>query len=342
MEQSKAEQHHGHSIGKRSVIFALLGSVILGILKIGAFVFTRSGVLLSEGVHSIADTANQTFLLIGIKRAQKPADESFNYGYRNERFFWSLLSACGVFFLGAGVTLYEGVHSLIYPTASAFSFWTILVLVFSFFLEGIALVSAVKEMRKLAGNESLFKYSRHSGDPTLMAVIYEDSAAIVGILIAITTTVLVRVTGAHYWDPIGSILISFLMAFVAISLIQINRQLLIGRAIPQHIRKKIFTILMNQKVVDEVHDFKTVMIATDGYRVKAEIEVNGHYLADKIFESRDFKKEYEEIEDYNDFVKFCSSFSDEVTRTLGKEIDLLEEEIENEVPSVKHIDIETN
>lgn len=342
MKNNVSETGHFHNIGKRSVIFALLGSVILGILKIGAFMFTGSGVLLSEGVHSIADTANQSFLLIGIKRAQKPADESFNYGYRNERFFWSLLSACGVFFLGAGVTLYEGVHSLFYPAVFSFSFWIILVLVFSFFLEGIALLSALRELHKLAGDESLLRYAKHSGDPTLMAVIYEDSAAIAGIFIAITTTVLAKVTGAHYWDPIGSILIAFLMAFVAISLMQINRQLLIGRAIPQHIRKKIFTILMNQKVVDEIHDFKTVMIATDGYRVKAEIEVNGHYLADKIFESRDFKKEYEEIENYNDFVKFCSSFSDEVTRTLGKEIDILEEEIEEEVPSVKHIDIETN
>jgi hypothetical protein len=95
-------------------------------------------------------------------------------------------------------------------------------------------------------------------------------------------------------------------------------------------------------VVEEVHDFKTVMITTDGYRVKAEIEINGHYLADKIFDSRDFKREYEEIEDYEDFLRFCVSFSDEVTRTLGKEIDELENDIEKEVPTVTHIDIEAN
>jgi bacterioferritin (cytochrome b1) len=84
------------------------------------------------------------------------------------------------------------------------------------------------------------------------------------------------------------------------------------------------------------------MITTDGYRVKAEVEVNGHVLAEKIFASRDFKQEYDSIKDYKDFVKFCAGFSDEVTRTLGKEIDALEEEIEDEIPTVKHIDIEAN
>jgi zinc transporter 9 len=332
----------GHAIGKRSVIIALIGNVIVGALKFVAFAVTGSSVLLSEGIHSVADTANQSFLLVGIKRGQKPADESFNYGYRNERFFWSLLSACGVFFLGAGITLYEGVHSLINPQPVSFSAWAMGVLIFSFILEGITLFIAIRELKSLAGKEKIFKYAKHSGDPTLMAIIYEDTAALFGIVIAIAATILTELTGTYYWDALGSILIGFLLAFVAVSLMNINRELLIGRAIPAHIRKKIYTILINQEVVDDVHDFKTVMIATDGYRVKAEVEVNGHYLAEKIFASRDFSHEYENIHNYGEFVKFCSGFSDEVTRTLGKEIDLLEAEIEEEVPSVKHIDIETN
>lgn len=331
-----------HEVGKKSVIIALLSNVLVGASKFVAFFFTGSGVMLSEGIHSIADTANESFLLLGIVRSSKPADDSYNYGYRSERFFWSLISACGIFFLGAGVTLYQGINALFHPEVITFNIWTLVVLCLSFLLEGYALLSAYREMKRLAGGESLIKYAKHSGDPTLVAIIYEDSAALIGIAIAVISILLTEFTGIHYFDAIGSILIGLLLGFVAVSLININRQLLNGRAVPRHIRKKIFTILTNQKVVDEVHDFKTVMIATDGYRVKAEIEVNGHYLADKIFESRDFKKEYEDIEDYDDFVKFCSGFSDEVTRTLGKEIDLLEEEIEDEVPSVKHIDIETN
>ncbi len=336
------QAHHPHKIGKKSVTIAIIGNAIVGSSKLTAFIFTGSAVMLSEFIHSVADTFNQLFLFIGIERSHKPADESFNYGYKNERFFWSLLSACGVFFIGAGVTVYHGFTTLFEPTASHFSGWTIGVLAVSALLEGFSLFMAIRELRKIAEGENIWKFVRHSGDPTLLAIIYEDSAAVVGVFIAAFSLIMVEVTGQPYWDSYGSILIGVLLGVVAVSLMNINREYLLGRAIPKHIRKKIYTILSNQPVVDEVHDFKTIMITTDGYRVKAEIEINGHYLAKKIFESRDFKVEYEDIHDYHDFIEFCTGFSDEVTRTLGKEIDLLEEKIEDEVPTVQHIDIETN
>ncbi len=334
--------HHPHKVGKRSVTIAIISNSIVGASKLVAFLFTGSGVMLSEFIHSIADTANQLFLFIGIERSHKPADDSYNYGYKNERFFWSLLSACGVFFIGAGVTIYHGIDTLLTHTESHFSTWTITVLLVSALLEGFSLFMAIRELRRIADGENIFKYVRHSGDPTLLAIIYEDSAAVVGVGIAIFSLILVNLTGQSYWDSYGSILIGLLLGVVAIILMNVNREYLLGRAVPKHIRKKIFTILSNQPVVDEIHDFKTIMITTDGYRVKAEVEINGHYLADLILESRDFRKEYESIEDYNDFIKFCVGFSDEVTRTLGKEIDKLEEVIEDEVPTVTHIDIEAN
>lgn len=334
--------HHPHKVGKRSVTIAIISNIVVGASKLVAFLFTGSGVMLSEFIHSIADTANQLFLFIGIERSHKPADESFNYGYKNERFFWSLLSACGVFFIGAGVTIYHGIDTLLTHTETHFSYWTIAVLFISALLEGFSLFMATREMKRIAEGENIWKFVRHSGDPTLLAIIYEDSAAVVGVAIAVISLLLVRLTGHSYWDSWGSILIGALLGVVAIMLMNINREYLLGRAVPQHIRKKIFTILSNQPVVDEVHDFKTVMITTDGYRVKAEVEVNGHYLANLIFDSRDLKEDYKEIKDYDDFVKFCVGFSDEVTRTLGKEIDKLEEKIEDEVPTVQHIDIEAN
>lgn len=332
----------GHELGAKSVITALSTNALIGALKFVAFFMTGSGVMLSEGIHSIADTANQFFLFIGIKRGIKPADDEFNYGYRAERFFWSLLSACGIFFLGAGVTIYHGITSLIHEDAVGFSIWTIIILGGSFLLEGFSLLTAYREIKAQSGKEKIIKFIRHSGDPTLLAIIFEDGAALTGILIAATSVILTQLTGASYWDAVGSILVGVLLGVVAVSLMAINRQLLLGRAAPKHIRKKIFTILLHEKVVDEVHDFKTVMLATDGYRVKAEIEVNGEYLANRIFDSREFKREYEEIKSYQDFVKFCSDFSDEVVRTLGTEINCLEEKIEKEVPTVRHIDIETN
>lgn len=332
----------GHTIGYKSVLTALSGNVLVGLVKFTAFLFTGSGVLLSESIHSIADSTNQVFLLLGIVRSKKPADEDFNYGYQSERFFWSLLSACGVFFLGAGATIYHGVTTLLHHETIEISLWSIGALLFASILEGLALSTAIREAKMLSGKEKLLDYYKYSGDPTLMAIIYEDSAAIIGIVIALLSMALTKITGQTYWDSIGSLLIGSLLGVVAVLLININRKLLLGKSVPPHIRKKIFTVLHSQKIVDEVHDFKTVMVTTDGYRVKAEIEVNGHYLADKIFESRDFKREYAAIKDYEDFVRFCADYSDEVSRTLGREIDRIEAEVASEVPMVKYIDIEAN
>lgn len=331
-----------HEIGKKSVTIALFGNLIVAIFKMLGFLVSGSSVMLSESIHSFTDTTNQIFLLIGINRAEKPADDDFNYGYKGERFFWSLLSACCVFFFGAGVTIFHGFETFTSHEMPEISFWTISILVVSLMIEGFALLSASRELKTLAGDESVKSYAKHSGDPTLLAIIYEDSAAIVGIVVALISIILVRITGNFIWDAIGSIIIGLLLGIVAILLMNMNRRLLIGRSIPTHIKKKVFTILHNHKIVDEVHDFKTVMITTDGYRIKAEVEINGHVLADKIFGSRDFHKEYEDIESYKDFVRFCSEFSDEVTRTLGSEIDMLEREIEKEIPKVKYIDIEAN
>lgn len=331
-----------HAIGKKSVLTALVCNAVVGVFKFISFFVSGSSVMLSEGIHSITDTTNQLFLLIGIKRSTKPADDIFNYGYRGERFFWSLLSACCVFFFGAGVTLYHGFETFVNHHGLEVNYLTIFVLVVSFVLEGFALYSAAKELKKLAGDEPVRKYAKHSGDPTLMAIIYEDSAAILGIFIAGISILLVKITGLYIWDAIGSIVIGGLLAAVALALMNINRKLLIGRSIPPHIKKRIYTILHNQKIVEEVHDFKTVMIATDGYRVKAEVEINGQHLANRIIDSHNFKREYEGIKDYQDFIKFCCDYSDAVVRTLGSEIDVLEKEIEKQEPAVKHIDLEPN
>lgn len=329
-------------IGKKSVFVALICNVIVGVFKFIGFFVSGSSVMLSEGIHSITDTTNQVFLLIGIKRSVKPADDDFNYGYRGERFFWSLLSACCVFFFGAGITLYHGFETLIHEKGLEINYWTIAILVGSFMTEGFALISASKELKHLAGDEPVIKYAKHSGDPTLLAIIFEDTAALLGIIIAIASVLLVKFTGLYIWDAIGSLLIGGLLAIVAVALMNINRRLLMGRSIPPHIKKKIFTILHNQKIVEEIHDFKTVMIATDGYRVKAELEINGQHLAKIIMASHSFRQEYEEIGDYQDFVKFCCDYSDAVVRTLGSEIDSLEKEIESQEPAVKHIDLEPN
>jgi zinc transporter 9 len=333
---------HHHSVGLKSVITAILGNTMVGILKFVGFFVTGSSVMLSEGIHSIADTANQSLLFLGIKRSEKPADEKFHYGYAQERFFWALISACGIFFLGAGVTTYHGIEVLRHPIHTEPSMWVFIILALSFILEGYALVTALKEAKRMAGNEKLFKHLNHSGDPTILAVIYEDSAALAGIVIALIATVLTNLSGNPVWDGIGSVLVGVLLGWVALSLISINRRFLLNKSVPHHVREKIMDVLKSQDIVEEVHDLKTVMIGTDGYIIKAEIEINGHVLAEKIFDTENMKVVYEDMENYTDFLKHTHEMIDQTTRLLGREIDRIETEITKEIPNIKHIDIEAN
>ncbi|MCL5093567.1 MAG: cation diffusion facilitator family transporter [Patescibacteria group bacterium] len=330
-------------IGQKSVFIAVLGDFFVMILKFFGFIFTGSVVFLSEATHSLVDTANQAILLLGIKRSEKPADEKFYYGYRQERFFWALLSAVGIFFIGAGATIYSGINSFIKNEPLFFNGWVLTILVFSFFIEGYSFFTALREAKHLAGKKhNLYRFIKHSTDPTILAVMYEDSAALIGILIAFFSILLIKITGLSYWDGLGSIFIGLLLGAVAIILMKINKDFLMNKAAPKHIEEEIEELLSKQKLVDSVHDFKTVMIGTDGVILKAETEINGQVLAQKIFKSRNFKREFQELKDYDDFVRFCFDYSDEVVRTLGHEIDKLEKEIVEEVPEVKHIDIEAN
>lgn len=331
-----------HSAGTKSVLTAVAGNFIVALLKTGSWFFTGSSVMLSEGIHSFADTANQSLLFLGIKRSEKPANDEFQYGYLQERFFWSLVSACGIFFLGAGITFYHGLRSLMHPEAHETNLWLLIILLISAALEGYALLTAITEAKEAAGEEPVLKFLKHSADPTVLAVIYEDSAALFGILIAFIATILTELTKNPIWDSIGSIFVSLLLAIVAILLMNVNRKYILHKSVPSHIRAKIKKVLEEEELVDEIHDLKTIMIGVDGFIVKAEIEINGHFLSEKIIETRDMNHDYEEIKDFNHFTRYTSDLCDQATRIMGREIDELEKRVMEKIPSIRHLDIETN
>lgn len=337
-----AKIHSHKASGTVSVVTAVTGNLIVAAIKMVGWFITGSSVMLSEGIHSLADTANQALLLLGIKRSERPADDDFQYGYRQERFFWSLISACGIFFVGAGVTFYHGIGSIIHEETAHFNAWTFIILAASLCLEGYALLTAYKEAKHAAGDESIFKYMKHSGDPTILAVIYEDSAALIGIIIATLSIILTYVTGNTIWDGVGSVVIALLLGVVSVLLMRVNRRFILNKSVPRHMREKIREALLTEEMVDEVHDFKTVMSGVDVFMVKAEIEVNGHYLADKIFNNLNMKAEFEKVKELPEFIRYSSDLCDRTTRILGREIDEIEKRIIEKVPNIRHIDIEAN
>ncbi|MFA6394257.1 MAG: cation diffusion facilitator family transporter [Patescibacteria group bacterium] len=329
-------------IGSLPVYAALVGNSFVALIKLAAAFISGSSVLFSEAIHSLADTGNQGLIAIGLARSRKLPDEDYVYGYGRERFFWALISACGIFFLGAGVTVYHGIHSIFSGQGFEMSPIIFIVLALSFIVESATLAVAIREVRHRyfgSGLKSVF----NTGDPVTLSVILEDGVAVLGVGIAFFSIILSRLTGWRYWDGIGSIIIGILLGCVAVILIMKNKNYLIGRTIPDDLREEIIELLESDPAVERVIDFKSAVLDIGIYRVKCEIEFNGNVLIKEIYRRGDLREEYENVKnDYEEFKKFCVDFADRVPRLVGKKIDEIEVKLKKENPEVKYIDIEIN
>lgn len=328
--------------GLMPVIFALAGNAFIAAIKFAGFFISGSGAMFSEAIHSLADTLNQGLLMIGLKKSTKKADEDFSYGYGQERFLWALISACGIFFLGAGVTIYHGINSLLEREVIHIGPVVFAILSLSFAIETVTFILALRELRKSNHGKSLGE-SLREGDPTTIAVLYEDGVAVLGVVIAAISIFLAQLTGSYYWDAAGSIVIGTLLGIVAVVLIRKNREYLIGKNIPEEIEEKVIKILESYASIEKVLDFKSSVLDVNYYQIKCEVEFNGTALLRKIYRDKMIRQEYDMIkDDYGEFVKFLADYIDKVPRLVGNKIDEIEKRIKKEIPEIKHIDIEIN
>ncbi len=328
--------------GYLPVLAALIGNVFIVIIKFVAFFFSGSIALLSEAIHSIADSFNQLLLMVGIRRSAKKPDKAFIYGYGRERFFWALISACGIFFIGAGAIIYNGVDSLWHQREILDHPIVYVVLALSFIIESITFWIAVRELKRQYPSENFFNLLKN-GDPSTLAVVYEDGLAVIGVSVAFFAIIIAHLTGQHYWDAIGSIIIGILLAFIAIVLIAKNRQFLLGKSIPEDLQDKIIRLLEADPAIDSVVDFKSTVLDIGIYRIKCSIEFNGSALLSEIYKNSSLQDQYDDVkDDFEEFKKFCMHYADRVPRLVGKKIDEIETRIRTENQGVKYIDIEVN
>jgi cation diffusion facilitator family transporter len=213
-----ADENKDGSFG--TVLLAGGANLAIAVAKLVAGFLTGSAAMLAEGAHSVADTVNQLFLLTALSRSKKPADVQHPFGYGMERYFWSLLAAVGIFVLGAGYSIYEGIHSLLHPEPVKAVLVAYGVLGLSFVFEGTSWLKAVLQLRREAGARGVgvFQHVFTTPDPTVKTVAFEDTAALVGILLAAGGITLHTLSGSGIWDGIASILIGILLVGVAISL----------------------------------------------------------------------------------------------------------------------------
>ncbi len=334
--------NHTNTAGWVPVLAAFIGNSLVCLAKFFGFIFSGSSALFSEAVHSLADTANQFLLLVGVKRSTKEADKFFPYGYGRERFVWALISACGIFFIGCGVTVYHGISVLIHHESFTYYPFTIYILLAALIIESFTLGLAIKDIIKHGGGQK-FKVVLKQADPASLAVFYEDSLAVIGVLIAMLSIYLSRITGQHYFDAIGSIVIGLLLGIMAIMLIQKNRSFLLSKSMPKELQKKAIEILNSEPTIEKVLHFKSVVLDVNKYLIKCEVEFNASALIERLEKNRFLKKEYEfASENYEGFMRFCVDYMDRVPRLIGQEIDDIEQDIKKQIPQILFIDIEIN
>ncbi len=328
--------------GLLPVIAAFTGNAVVCAAKFFGFVITGSGAMFSEAIHSLADTANQSLLIIGVSRSVKKPDEDYPYGYGKERFIWALISACGIFFIGCGITTYHGITAVISGQKAHFSPLNLYILLTALIIESSTLWLAIRDLKKHFPGEKMEKIMADA-DPTTLAVVYEDGLAVVGVFVALSSIVLAYLTGQAYWDAIGSIIIGVLLGVAAIMLIAKNRNYLITKSIPKEIEELIIDILNNDPTVEKVLDFKSAILDVDKYLIKCDIEFNASSLIRELSKHHFLENEYEEAkESYENFMKFSVDYMDRVPRLVGRKIDEIEKKIRAQVPQAVFIDIEIN
>ncbi len=218
----------------RTVVVALVANALIAASKFGAAAVTGSSAMLSEGIHSVVDTANQGILLYGTKRGERAADEKHPFGYSHEVYFWALVVAIVIFGIGGGMSIFEGVSRLRTPHDLGPPLWNYVVLGIAIVLEGISFAVALRGMTVDAAGRNLWRQIRDGKDPVAITVFLEDSAALAGLAIALSATAAAQLFHNPALDAWGSIAIGFVLAAVACILVFESRGLLVGEsALPE-------------------------------------------------------------------------------------------------------------
>jgi cation diffusion facilitator family transporter len=248
----------------------------IAVAKAVAGLLSGSTAMLAEAAHSLADTLNQAFLLTALKRSRRPADDKHPFGYGLERYFWSLLAAVGIFVLGAGFSIAEGIRAVLNPEPVEELAVAYGVLVISFVFEGISWLKAVRQVRREAEAKgvSALEHLREGAEPAVKTVAFEDTAALIGLVIAAVGVTLSVVTGQEFWDGAASIAIGALLVVVAWTLGSENKAMLIGQALPEEVEKRIRATIASTPGVDSVVELLSLRLAPDQVLVVARIDLD--------------------------------------------------------------------
>ena len=296
---------------KKAIYAAIVGNFAIAVTKFIGSAISGSSAMLTEGIHSLVDTGNGGLLLLGIRRSKQPADETHPFGYGKELYFWTLIVAVLIFAVGGGISIYEGIKHALHPAAMETQMISLLGLTFSavtlnymvlslaIVFEGFAGWTALTEFSRLKGEQSYWQAIRTSKDPTTFTVLFEDSAAMAGLLVALLGVFLSHELGMPVLDGIASIAIGVILCAVAVFLVYESKGLLVGEAADPVVRESVRRIAREDPDVTSVERVMTMHFGPYSVLLTLEVYFREGSTADDVEAAVDRieRKIYEAHED---------------------------------------------
>ena len=268
--------------GTKAVIAALMANTGIAISKFVAFAMTGSTSMLSEAIHSVADSMNQVLLLVGGKRSKRKADDKFQFGYGRVRYVYGFVVAIVLFLVGGVYSAYEGWHKWSHPEHVENANIAFAVLIVAIILESFSFRTAIREANHSRGDRSMAKFVKDARQPELPVILLEDFGALIGLVFALFGVSMAVITGDGRWDGLGAMAIGTLLVIIAIILVREMTSMLIGEAaLPEEV-ESVRRALDNAPIVASVIHLRTLHVGPDELLVAAKIGVAPDRSAEDI------------------------------------------------------------
>jgi len=288
------------SESKTAIVAAIFGNIAIAVTKFTAAFITGSSAMTSEGIHSFVDTGNGALILLGLRQSRKPPDAEHPFGYGKELYFWSLIVSFGIFAVGCGMSVYEGLTHLIHPEPVTNPFWNYVVLGFAFVFEGISWFFGWRAFRVTKGRRGILQAIHESKDPSTFLVFLEDSAALTGLVIAALGIFFGRLLNSPYADGLASVLIGLLLGMISVFLARESKGLLIGEGVDDKTLKQIRKLVEADPDVEHVHHLLTMHFGPNEVLLTLEVKFRDELSATGVREAvarlhRTVRREHPEI-----------------------------------------------
>ena len=263
----------------RAVVFALAGNFLIAVIKFIVSVISGSSAMLAESIHSLADTTNEVFLLIGRKRSKKGADEVHSFGYGKEEYFWGFLVAVLLFFMGGCFSIYEGIHKLNHPEPLDNYIYIFIVLALSIIIELKSFTVALTEFRKSSSGK-LFKAVTDSTDTNIFVILVEDFAALTGLTIVLISSLLSMIN--PMFDAVGTLFVGALLIIMSYFLANELRKLIIGENISREMRSGVKAIVHRHAAVRHINNIRSMYIGNNNFILLISVDIEDRTKASAI------------------------------------------------------------